>query len=135
MPSSAELLCINPAIVGRIWPLARGLIKSAMDRTRLSDFGRVESEVLAGLQLLWLAKGDDIEAAAVTQLTTIGDRKFCIVVACGGRNRARWLPLLEKIEAYAREEGCKAMRIGGRRGWERVLDRYRLKYVTLERDL
>ncbi|WP_342712175.1 hypothetical protein AAFG13_12535 [Bradyrhizobium sp. B124] len=47
----------------------------------------------------------------------------------------RWLPLLDGIEAYARDEGCVRVRIYGRKGWLRVLDRYREKHVILDKDL
>jgi hypothetical protein len=56
-------------------------------------------------------------------------------VACSGQNRERWLPLFEKIEQYAREEGCSCVRIYGRKGWERVLQGYRVEHVILERQL
>ena len=37
-----------------------------------------------------------------------------------------WLHLLDGIEAFARAEGCDAMRIIGRKGWARVLKDYRV---------
>ena len=123
-------------MVDQVWPLARALIKSAVDRTGLSDFATIESEVMSGAQLLWLAcNGASIEAAATTRLVRVSGRKICELVACGGKDRARWLPLLDGIEDYAREEGCAEMRIFGRKGWERVLSGYRAQHVILGKDL
>ncbi|WP_235999385.1 hypothetical protein [Bradyrhizobium uaiense] len=123
-------------MVSDVWPLARALIKSASEKTGLGDFERTEREVLAGLQLLWLAHdGSKIEAAAVTQLVVEAGRKLCVLVACGGDGRDRWLPLIEGIESYARDEGCAAMLIGGRPGWQRVLSGYAVKSVVLEKGL
>jgi len=48
----ADLVCVDPALVARAWPLAKELIKSAIDRTGLSDFGELETQVLKGDQLL-----------------------------------------------------------------------------------
>lgn len=137
MRSSVRLGCVDPANIGVIWPLlGRDLIKSAIDRTGLSDFEAIESEVLSGKQLLWLAcTGSAVEAAATTRLVRVSDRKICELVACGGKNRARWLPLLDGIEDYARKEGCAEMRIFGRKGWERVLSGYRAQHVILGKDL
>jgi hypothetical protein len=136
MQSKARLLCIDPATVNVLWPLAREMIKSAFDRTGLSDFGETEKEVLSGLQLLWIAwNGEKIEAAATTQLIKVGSRKICVLVACGGKHRERWVPLLDGIEDYARKEGCAGMRIYGRKGWERALSGYHARHVILQKEL
>lgn len=136
MPSAARLLCIDPAVVNVLWPLARELIRSAFDRTCLGNFEDTERDVLSGRQLLWIAwNGEAIEAAATTELIKVGEAKICVVVACGGKNRARWLPLLGGIEDYARKEGCAGMRIYGRKGWERALRGYRARHVILQKEL
>lgn len=132
MPSSGsiDLDCVAPDDVPQIWPLAGSLIRAAIERTGLSDFADIEQDVLEGRSLLWLAISDHIEAAAVTHLS----RNVCTLVACSGHQRERWLPLFSKIEKYAKDEGCK-MRIYGRKGWERVLDGYRVEHVILEKVL
>jgi hypothetical protein len=107
--------------------------------------------------------GVRIDAAAVTELHRTEWRKVCVVVACGapsgrlgaaGRLRAsgrsrpssravasratdmrRWIGLLERIEEFARAEGCEATRIIGRKGWARVLTSYQTKRIVLEKDL
>jgi hypothetical protein len=47
----------------------------------------------------------------------------------------RWIGLLERIEEFARAEGCEATRIIGRKGWARVLTSYQTKRIVLEKDL
>lgn len=135
MQSQAELICVDPAHVGQIWPCAAAFIR----RGHHGDFDRTEREVLGGLQLLWLAVSavseGAIEAAVTTQLINDGGCKICVLVACSGQQRERWLPLLEQIEDYARGEGCSRMRIYGRKGWERVLDGYKTQHVVLEKQL
>lgn len=137
MSSSLELLCIEPGYITRqIWPTARDMIRRAIERTNLSDFEAVERDVLQGRALLWLAwNGERIEAACTTELTIAQGRKACVVVACSGKNHRRWLPLLAKIEDYARAENCACMRVIGRKGWERVLEGYRLQWAILEKGL
>ena len=135
-PSKAKLLCIDPARVAEIWPHVRGLLKRASEKTGTGDFAQQEREVLTGLQLLWIAwNGEAIEAACTTQLVNENGVKICVLVACGGHNRARWLPLLAGIEDYARIEGCTRMQIIGRKGWSRVLDGYEARYVVLCKEL
>lgn len=128
---SVDLICADPKEVALVWPYAGPMIRVAIERTDLSDFTDIEKDVLAGDQLLWLAISDHIEAAATTQLS----RNVCTLTACSGHQRERWLPLFARIEKYAKDEGCRAMRIYGRPGWERVLDGYRREYVILEKAL
>jgi len=131
-----ELICVAPERVAEFWPFASHLIREAIERTDLSDFADIERHVLSGDQLLWIAwNGEAIEAAATTHLIRAGMRSLCILTACSGKERERWLHLFEKIEQYARNEGCCAMRIYGRRGWERVLEGYKTEYVILEKQL
>ena len=127
-----NLVCVDPKRIDEIWPHAKHLIRCAIERTSLSSFDDIEKDILDGKQLLWLAwSGESIEAAATTQLVI----PRCILTACAGANRERWLPLFSKIEQYAKDEGCSTMRIIGRKGWERVLDGYRVEYVILEKAL
>jgi len=99
------------------------------------NFGGVEREVLGGLQQLWLAwNGTAIEAAAVTQL--VADRRAENLHL--GRMWRPWsralVTLDRRIEQFARNEGCAAMRIIGRKGWQRILADYRANYVVMDRE-
>jgi len=118
-----------------MWPHVRDLIRAAVERTGLSSFADIEADVLTGNQLVWIAwDGKEILAAATTQLTKPLS-KVCTLTACSGYDREQWLPLFAQIEQYAANEGCTKMRIYGRKGWERVLDGYRVEHVILEKGL
>lgn len=127
----ADLFCVDPARVNEMWPHVKDKIKAAIERTGLSAFEDVEAEVLNGAQLVWIAWEGEVLAAATTKLS----RNVCVLVACAGYDRERWLPLFAKIEQYAKDEGCTKMRIFGRKGWTRVLDGYRVEHVVLEKVL
>lgn len=133
---SVNLVCVDPKLVHEFWPHAKHLIKSAIDRTGLSDFADIEYDVLCGDQLLWLAwDGKSIEAAATTHLVVTSGTKVCILTACAGQHREQWMPLFEQIEQYAKNEKCSCVRIFGRRGWERVLSGYRVEHIIMEKAL
>lgn len=135
MKNSTELVCVDPARIGEVWPHAKDKIRAAVERTGLSAFEDIEADVLCGNQLLWLAwDGTSIMAAATTQIVKPFS-KICVLTACAGHDRERWLPLFEHIEKYAENEGCSSMRIYGRKGWERVLTGYRAEHVILEKPL
>jgi hypothetical protein len=130
--AGVSLICVAPDRVLEFWPHVKDKIRCAIEATNLSEFEDIEREVLSGHQLVWLAwDGKDVLAAATTQLT----RNVCVLTACSGYDRERWLPLFARIEQYAKDEGCKTMRIFGRKGWQRVLDGYRVEHVVLEKAL
>ena len=133
---SCQLICVDPAQAHEFWPHVAALIKAAMEKGRLSSFADVEHAVRNGNALLWLAwNGETVKAAAVTELAIANGEKFCTIVACGGRDRSQWLPLLAGLEAYGRAQGCATMRIYGRRGWRKLLPEYHTTRVLLEKPL
>jgi hypothetical protein len=130
-----DLVCVDPKNVHQIWPQARELIRTAIERTDLSDFRDIEYDVLAGDQLLWLAISNHVEAAATTHLTRTRGKTVLVVTACAGHGKDRWLPLKARIEQYAKAEGAKCVRLYGRKGWARELKDYHVEYVIMEKDL
>jgi hypothetical protein len=160
---SPVTFCVPPARIKQIWPHVSHLIAAAMRRGGISDFAELERAVLAGENLLWLAlRADDLPppragegggggkergglargghtgtilAAAVTALHTVNGDKLCTIVACGGRERARWLALKSALEDFARAEGCRAIRILGRSGWARLLPDYSTTRILLQKEL
>jgi len=136
MPSTAELVCVDPKRVHDIWPYVSSLLKAACQRTKLNAFADIESDILAGRSLLWIAwNGQTVEAAAATILINSEIGKVCIITVCGGSDMKRWLPLIDRIEDYAKREGCARVRIYGRKGWRRVLEGYQEKHVIMDKEL
>jgi len=135
LPASVELICVDPKRVHEIWPLVADLIHGAIRRTNLSHTADIETDTLHGDGLLWIAWDGAIKAAATTSLVRTDRDKICILTACAGADMKLWLPLLGRIEAYAKAEGCACVRIYGRRGWARVLDGYHTEHIILERPL
>lgn len=130
-----QAVCVDPAYVAKVWPLISQFILDAMRRGDNGTFENVEHDVLNGRALLWLAVSEKIEAAAVTQVDKTENSKVCWIVACGGEHCERWIGLLDPIEEYAKTVGCNAVRLMGRKGWERVLKNYRATKVIMERAL
>jgi len=133
---SAQLCCVDPAQVATIWPHVSHLIRRAMARGRMGRFADVERDVLAADAYLWLAiEQGGVLAAAVTQVTQQDDHRLCTIVACGGRDFARWGGLIAGLENYARAERCARVEIAGRPGWLRRLPGYRLAKIVLRKEL
>lgn len=133
---TVELVCVPPDRIKEIWPLAKGLIYTAMKRGSFSSFKPVENSLLDGHALLWLAvKESQVLAAMVTELHQTEWRKVCVIVALGGESMDSWLHFTDRIEGFAKAESCSAIRIIGRKGWSKVLGDYRVKQVVLEKEL
>lgn len=133
---SADLGCVDPAEVAYAWPIASRWIRDAIRRGDLGTFEATQADVLAGRALLWIAfDGVKPFAAVVTQIAMVESGKCCTIVACGGNGVLRALPLLSKIEDYARRESCRVIRLLGRKGWMRALQEYQQTRVVLEKEL
>ena len=127
----AEMMsvCVDPKRINEAWPHFKHWIKDAIETVGLIEFERHERDVLNGKALLWLAyDGKTVHAAATTELIN----GVCEISACGGEGILNFLPLLENLEQFARDEKCKAVRIAGRAGWARLLKNYKVKSTILE---
>jgi len=123
-------VCVDPKKINEVWPHFKHLIERAVKKGT-SEFGGIESDVLTGHSLLWLAYDGKVHAAAVTKLYD----GVCEITACSGAKLKTFLPLIKDLEAYARDEKCRAVRVVGRRGWIRVLGAYKPVATVLERAL
>lgn len=131
-----KAVCVDPARVSEVWPSVAPWIRTAIERGRLASFDVIERDVRDGRSFLWLVwDGNEVMAAAVTELSLDGEDKICTIVACGGHDMERWGFLIGELEQFAMKEGCKAMRIYGRQGWKRLLPEYRTQSVVLEKEL
>jgi hypothetical protein len=126
-----SLVLIPQEDVNGVWPLVEPFISAAAER------GEYSSELLwswatSGEAQLWMAWSDHCEAAAVTTRLP-GD--ICLIAALGGKESGRWMPLLSDLEAWAKQQGCIAMRAWARKGWARKLKDYEMSRVILDKKL
>lgn len=136
MPCRVEIVCIEPSRVHEIWWRVAPLLKSAIDKTGISAWRPIADDILYGDSLLWVCReGETILCAGATSLQKTDSGSVCVITACGGSDMSRWVGLLEKVEIYAKAEGCRCIRIFGRRGWLRVLKGYRAPNIVLEKEL
>jgi len=134
--SPAQLVCVDPDHVHEIWPSVAPLLKQSIARTGLAEFATIERDILDGSSLLWIVwNGHDIEAAASTSLQQTDAGKVCVITACAGTDMTRWVSLIRGIETYAQREGCRCVRIFGRKGWVRVLDGYEQTHAIIDKRL
>ena len=74
---------------------------------------------------LWSYEDGDVRALAVTQISIYPKRKYCVYVLTASKSfmgRAFWRRMDMNISAWAKHQGCDAMKIIGRKGWGGVFD-------------
>lgn len=118
------------------------MVASALRRACERSDGRYAiGDVFAALlrrdMQLWIAvdeaSEDPVEAVCITEMIAYPREKRCGVVFCAGRNPGRWLHHLESIEGWARAQGCAAVELQGRPGWERLLKGWDKTHVLLRK--
>lgn len=136
MSASVELICVDPGRIHHVWDSVASRIKRAIMRGGDGLFDQVEQDVLCGKSLLWLAwDKKEVIGAGVTSLQKTDNGKVCVIVAWNADDMRLCLPLLKRIEFYAKDEGCKSVRLYGRKGWTRVLRDYRQPSIVLEKEI
>lgn len=83
------------------------------------SFEDVKEAIEQGLMQLWPVPGGCI----VTEILQFPRRRV-LNVFLGGGDMAQLLDLHESVIAWAREQGCDAVRASGRWGWKRVLPKH-----------
>lgn len=133
------LMGIPADVVPAFWQIVTPLLGRALEHAD----GRYEVEdILAALlacdMQLWIAvdaRSMAVEAVCVTEIIAYPQEKRCGLVFCAGREANRWLRHLQDIEEWAREQGCAALELQGRPGWERLLGGWQKTHVLLRKRL
>ena len=100
-----------------IWPYVKPHI------ARAEPYGDLTVEdiykgLVDGRYQLWTSQSDVIEAALVTCITE--DREACWLMSVGGSNMKIWINWFPLLIKWAKDEGCKELRVHGRPGWSRA---------------
>jgi hypothetical protein len=135
-PLSVSFTGIHSNEVEKFWPKAGPLIRLGLAEGATLE--HVFFNLVTRKNQLWAAfRGNDIVAACVTELVTIGERDVCNVITCGGSRMDEWLDIaLTTIEAWAKANGHADMRFPEvRLGWKRILKKhgYKLTRINLEK--
>ena len=121
--------------VCKYWPV----FKPFVDRV-LNERGgqRTTKDLLSALMwgdaTLWSVAEERIVAAAETEVYEM-DERVCRITCLSGDGMNRWIHGIKSIEQWAKEQGCTAITLSGRKGWQRVLQDYDLSQVTLRKEL
>lgn len=143
MSSLVNVIRVHPAEIQKFWPLAVGFINKSLDYQSDYDEVAVYRNLVVGEMLLWMVFEPQptpespavIRAAVVTKFLQYPLTKVCLIFGLGGDGIHDWIHLLpEKIEPWAKAQGCNYIELRGREGWERMLGWAR-EAVVLRKEL
>lgn len=106
--------------VGIVWDKVAHLVERAIGHV---DSGFLPDDILARLvssdMQLWVI--GEYRAACITQIVVYPQHKTCLVVALGGDGLSEWFDeLMDEIESWASQMGCKFVEEFGRPGWQKI---------------
>jgi hypothetical protein len=138
MMGKLSLACLAPDVAAAQWRTLLPMIDEGFavgGEIIPADFmQRIEG----GEVLIWVAVDDEtavVHAVMTTELVRMRSGLVCWMGQCAGDRMREWRDFHTKIEDYARGEGCVKTILKGRFGWERALEGYRVRTVTLEKVL
>ena len=127
---------VPPAKAREYWPYVEPHVEKALEY----GWNQPEEvlELIANAQAqCWMAiDGEKVMGVWVTRVEQSERGRFCLVWLAAGEKVHEWLHLVtEKVEPWAKENGCSEMQIVGRKGWVRRLPDYKWTAVVLRKEI
>lgn len=131
------LFGIQVAELPGVWPFVCDDLEAASKTSRGKwDLADIRAQLESGECQLWVWQTDTAHACIVTQIRNYAKNRCCWIRVATGENYKEWADIaIERLEAWARANGCDAMELVARPGWQRVLKGYDMTHVYLEKSL
>jgi hypothetical protein len=116
-----------------IEPLAKGFERQCKTFTadQLRDLAHASKQ-----QVFGIASEQGVIGFASTEIQNTAEGLICVIVAAFGTGpEEAKRELLERIRVWAKEVGCRKVRINGRKGWLRWDRRFQQTGVVMECEL
>jgi hypothetical protein len=118
-----KLYAYLPEQVPQIWPHVKDYIESSLLDNGHVTLQNIYDNLLLNNYQLWTPISMDVQAAIVTTIVNdVNGATHCVILSCGGKNMNNWKDMVfDEIKNWARDEGCKFMKVYGRKGWAKLL--------------
>ena len=123
-----------------VWEdVTKVLKKSVETSSGKFEIEDLKSDLKNGVLVLWLVmEGRYVIAALTSRVIEYPGRRAMALDWVGGSRMKEWLPsVLETLESYAADCGCKHIEGYGRKAWGKILHRYgwRPEYIAYRMEL
>ena len=102
-------------------------------------YEQVVDAVVNRKQMLWVIANIEsgiIHGAGTTRIVILPNgEKIGRDVVFAGEEMGRFMHLLPNLEEYFKHEGCRSVKIHGRKGWAKKLTDYKIVGITFEKVL
>ena len=128
---------IPSTAIDAVWEEVRPWIAAACKTSRGKfDALDIKRGLLERDDQLWIWRSATAFAVGITRITNYPKQRVCTIRIVTGRNRREWeKECISQIERWATAQGCDAMELQARPGWERTLPDYDKTHVYLEKRL
>jgi hypothetical protein len=132
-----EVSLVPVEYIEQVWPSIEGYLEGAANYS----YGRysvkdIKNGLLTKPQSLWIAFEDSkVLGVVVTAITYYPNMTALDMVFTGGIELKRWKkPMLNILQKYAKDNGCKIIESYGRVGWEKVFkqDGFKKRFMFYE---
>jgi len=125
---------IPPESLDDVWLMIEPYLLRAMEKGEYGyDIEDVKISCQIGEYILWIVRNG--KAAIILEVSDYLFGKQCDIVMLGGDGIDDWLKELQEIEGWASRVGCNRMILTGRQGWKKKLADYKVKTVTMVKEL
>jgi hypothetical protein len=119
---TVALVPIQPADLDLYWPLVEPWVEAAASDIASWAVSDWRHKVETRHAQLWVVRiGSVPTGVIITEIYDTAAGKTCALPIVGGSHLNESLPVLEEIEAWAKEQGCTRLQGDGREGWIRAL--------------
>lgn len=138
-----HLVQIPPEAITKLWPLAAPLLEKSIELSNgYTTLDREREALEAKNKQLWFvinpegAVKNEAVAAGITSLQQNADgSKTANIEYFGGKDMQSWFSLKSVFENWARDEGCRDIRMWARKGWARHLSDFKLTHYIMRKEL
>lgn len=138
-----HLIQIPPDTLDRLWPLAAKLLEKSIAMS--NGFTTLENErdaITEQRKQLWFVINPEGEvkneavAAGITWIETNADgSKTAHIGYFGGKDMHSWFDLKHVFENWARDEGCRNIKLWARKGWAKHLPDFKITHYIMAKEL
>ena len=131
--------------IDKVWVLAKPYIDDALAYSNGHHHSEHFKDLLKkGKLQLWLLWDNDkntikekMTGVVVSEIVIRSIKKVFHLPIVTGKNRQKWQHLIEKLEEFAKDQGCDCMELVARPGWQKILDKHKYfkTHVVLEKNL
>jgi hypothetical protein len=126
---------VQPEEIETIWPRVEELVGRALARADgrygLAD---VKASLIARKRQLWVV-WPACDCLGITEISRYPQQTRLTVFALAGRLPPDWRDVLRRLESWAKEIGCRAVELRGRKGWIRRLPDYRAGLIEMTKEI